>query len=391
MTAPLLLVGHPSPDLYGSDRQLLETVSAAVGSGWRVEVVLPLDGPLVELLEERGAGVRVVEFPVLRKALLRPRQLVRLPWRMLAATLRLRRLARRLDPALVYVNTVTIPEWIVAGRLAGRPVACHVHETDDGYPRIARRALTAPLLLARSVIANSGASRHAVTEVVPRLDASVVVVHNGVPGPPDGPTPLRPRVAGDPAKIALVGRMSPRKGTHVALEATARLVAAGHDVSLRVCGTVFPGYEFFEEELRERAARPDLAGRVTLAGYVHPTWGELAAADVVLVPSRSESFGNTAVEAMLAGRPVVASGVQGLAEVLDDGRTGLLVPPDDPAALADAIASLLDDPAKAVALAAAGLDEASRRFTVTCYTEAILRALADASGGAVPEPQATTR
>ena len=60
-------------------------------------------------------------------------------------------------------------------------------------------------------------------------------------------------------------------------------------------------------ELQERAAAPDLAGRVTLAGYVHPTWPVLAAADVVVVPSRAVPFGNTAVEGLLARRPVVAS------------------------------------------------------------------------------------
>ncbi|MGW6131955.1 glycosyltransferase family 4 protein [Cellulomonas sp. NPDC055163] len=380
MSARTLLVAHPSPDLYGSDRQLLETITAAVGGGWRVVVVLPVAGPLVPLLEERGARVEVVDHPVLRKALLRPAQLVRLPWRMLASTVRLRRLVRRVDPALVYVNTVTIPEWVLAARLARRPVVCHVHEAEDGHPGLVRRALAAPLLLARSVIANSAAARDAVTDVVPRLRHSVVVVHNGMPGPAEGPTPLRARTPGDPARLALVARLSPRKGIDVALEATALLTAAGQDVTLTVCGTVFPGYEWFEDELRARAARPDLDGRVTLAGYVHPTWPELASADVVLVPSRLEPFGNTAVEAMLASRPVVASRVQGLAEVVDDGRTGLLVPPGDAAALAQAVASLLDDPARAHELAAAGRAEADLRFTAERYGDAVLTVLDRATG-----------
>ena len=64
----------------------------------------------------------------------------------------------------------------------------------------------------------------------------------------------------------------------------------------------------------------------------------------MLVPSRVEPLGNTAVEAMLAQRPLVASRVQGLAEIVEDGRTRLLVPPGDPAALADATARFLEDP-----------------------------------------------
>ena len=66
MTAPLLLVAHPSPDLYGSDLQLLEALDAATGDGWRVHVVLPAEGPLVARLVEHGATVEVTDFPVLR-------------------------------------------------------------------------------------------------------------------------------------------------------------------------------------------------------------------------------------------------------------------------------------------------------------------------------------
>ena len=96
-----------------------------------------------------------------------------------------------------------------------------------------------------------------------------------------------------------------------------------------MAGSVFPGYEWYEAELRERAGRADLEGHVELLGYVHPTWPVLEEADVVMVPSRVEPFGNTAVEAMHAARPLVASRVQGLAEVVTDSVTGLLVPADD--------------------------------------------------------------
>ena len=134
-----------------------------------------------------------------------------------------------------------------------------------------------------------------------------------------------------------------------------------------MCGSVFPGYEWYEEQLRERASRTDLAGSVELAGYVHPTWPVLQDSDVVLVPSRVEPFGNTAAEALLARRPVVASRVQGLAEVVQDGRTGLLVPPDDPRALADAVLRLATDPSLAARLATTGRADAAERFSVERY------------------------
>ena len=151
------------------------------------------------------------------------------------------------------------------------------------------------------------------------------------------PAPARERAATDPLRCVVVGRLSPRKGTMVALEAVARLRAGGADARLDVCGSVFPGYEWFEAELRERAGRADLAGAVAFHGYVSPTRPLLEAADVVLVPSFGESFGNVAVEGMLAGRPVVACDGLGLGEVLSGApRTGRLVPPGDADALARA-------------------------------------------------------
>jgi glycosyltransferase involved in cell wall biosynthesis len=178
-----------------------------------------------------------------------------------------------------------------------------------------------------------------------------------------------------PRLVVLVGRLSPRKGNDVALEAVARLRAEGRNVRLELYGSVFPGYEWFEEQLRARSSEPDLAGHVHFGGYTSPTWPALARAEVVLVPSRTEPFGNTALEAQLAGRPVVASAVQGLREIVTHGETGLLVPPDDAPALAAAIAAILDDPKRATAIALAGQVSARRNFSPERYRTAITDAV----------------
>ena len=369
-----LLVAHPSPDLYGSDRQMLETVAAAVAVGWDVEVVLPCSGPLVPHLQALGAGVRFADVPVLRKAVMHPRRLLGFAAASAVAVRSIRSALRADPPDLVYVSTVTIPVWLLGARLAHVPAMCHVHEAEEGHPRLVALALAAPLALADRVVANSEAARRALERAAPRIGRSVRVVHNGVPARPQVPAP-RERTPDEPWELVLVGRLSPRKGIDIALEAVALLAAEGRDVHLSVCGTIFGGYEWYERDLRERASRPDLAGRVDLLGYVHPTWPLLDAADVVLVPSRTEPFGNTAVEGLLARRAVVASGVQGLNEVLTDGRTGLLVPPGDPVALAAAVALLIDDPDLRSALAENGYADAVQRFSTQRYAEALQREL----------------
>ncbi|HMD35949.1 MAG TPA: glycosyltransferase, partial [Vicinamibacterales bacterium] len=89
----------------------------------------------------------------------------------------------------------------------------------------------------------------------------------------------------------------------------------------------------------------------------------LAAADIFVLPSRSEAFPNAVLEAMAAGLPIVASSVGGILELVDDGRTGLLAPAGDPRALADRITTLMADAAFAASLGAAARAEAASRYS----------------------------
>ncbi|WP_454301200.1 glycosyltransferase family 4 protein [Salana multivorans] len=377
-----VLLAHPSPDLYGSDLQLLETVSGLVEHGWRVVVAIPKEGRLLPLLRERGAAILVVPFPVLSKSLLHPRRIVGLARDMATAALGARRLLRSLRPAAVWVNTVTVPVWLLAAASVRLPSVVHVHEAEETGSRLVRTGLASPITLATTAVVNSRAAARALTDVIPLLAARLELVYNGVPAPSTTTQPAQPpQPHGGPTRIALVGRLSPRKGTDVALDAIARLRACGHDAHLDLYGAVFPGYEWFEEELRERAARPDLAGAVTFHGYVRPVARSLAQSDIVIVPSRVEPFGNVAVEAQLACRPVVVSAVQGLTEIVTDGRDGLHAEAGSADDLARVLRRLVEDPAMADALARAGHENACSRFSVERYREEIARVLAAVTDG----------
>lgn len=366
-----LLIVHASPDLYGADRQLLQTIDGLVQAGWQIVVSIPTLGPLVPLLESSGARVVFDDLPVLRRSLMSPHGLMQLAIRGPGAMWRLQKRIREVRPDAVYVNNVIIPMWMAAAKLVRVPVLVQVHQAGEEFPRGVRLALAAPLLLADEIVVNSAAAGRALTNVIERLSRRMTVVHNGVSGPTNAPRAPRLRKPGDPAMLAYVGRLSPIKGVDIALEALVVLRSSGRPVTLTVSGSVFPGYEWYEDQLRARAAQPDLAGAVSFTGYVHPTWPILAEADIVLVPSRVESFGNVAVEALLARRPLVAANLQGLPEVVRNGQTGILVTPEDPVALAEAIAGLLDDPGRAQDLAQAGLADARERFAPGIYSAAI--------------------
>jgi len=164
-------------------------------------------------------------------------------------------------------------------------------------------------------------------------------------------------VAGDEFAIAVVAALETRKGHAVLLEA----VRALSDLRLRVlCAGTGSG----AAALARRRDELGLGARVAFPGRVDDVPALLAAADAVVLPSLQEGLGVAALEAMAAGRPVIASRVGGLPEAVGEGEAGVLVPPGDPAALAAAIRLLATAPATARALGDAGRRRATRRFAM---------------------------
>lgn len=372
-----VLIASPSADVYGSDLQMAQSVVGLSQHGWRVHVMLPATGELTSILEASGADVSLVDFPVLRRADASPAGMARLVRAGLNAVRTIRQAVRRVGPDVVLVNTVTLPWWLVAARSTGTPTMCHVHEAEARDPRLVRAALAVPLLAAHTIVVNSRTTFESVCQVVPLLRGRTRLVYNGVQPPSGEPSARTPD---EQTRLVVIGRLSPRKGPDIALEAVARLRADGLNVSLELCGTPVASQEWFRDRLVRRSHQPDLEGSVTFADYTSPIWPALARADIVLAPSLGESFGNVVVEGQLARRPVVATAVQGHLETVDDGRTGLLVPPEDPAATAAAIKRLMADPTLARRVADEGRRVALERFTAQRFREEMASVVAQVAG-----------
>jgi len=177
-----------------------------------------------------------------------------------------------------------------------------------------------------------------------------------------------------------VGMIRPDKGQDHLLDAFARLVAAGHEARLAVVGTATEESAAYEQALRVQAA--PLGDRVAFPGYRDDVAALMGLADAVVIPSLTEAQPRVAVQAFASGRPVVASAVGGVPEIVVDGDTGWLVPPADPEALARAMAAVMADPgaAQAIGARARACAEATMRFdhrmtqTLETYRIALARA-----------------
>jgi phosphatidylinositol alpha-1,6-mannosyltransferase len=261
------------------------------------------------------------------------------------------------------------------------PFVVYVHgedvtAIDVGSPRVVRakrRALAWSLRGATKVFVNSRATLERVRAVEPRCATVEILPPCIDPETFDGPEvderaeELRARLElGDADVLLLVARLtSPRKGHDVVVRALPSVVARGADVRFVVVG------EGDQTRLRELAAECGVAERLSIIGAASDE--ELPAlmrmADVYVMPSRwdptvqeGEGFGIVYLEAAAAGRPTIAGNTGGSLDAVVDGVTGITVDAESPDEVAAAISALLDDPARARALGAAGRARVGREF-----------------------------
>ena len=286
---------------------------------------------------------------------------------------------RLLDRAAeVGARTVELPSprdprfaAVVSGSLEAHPADvfhCHVgtgSEDWDGV-RLARRAGCPAVVQSQHLpyLVSSPPKRRAYRHAIEEVDRLIAVSEGvrrsycriGVPGErfttvPNGVPPLHDRVGRDVARSALgldprqpvvltVGRLTHMKGQWHLVDAVPGLLDRFPDLAV-----VLVGHGPLREALEKRAAGLGVGGAVRFTGHRTDARRLLAAADVFVLPSRHEGMPLVALEAMEAGLPVAATRVIGTEEVVEDGVTGALVRPGDPAALGAALARLLADPA----------------------------------------------
>ena len=364
MAAPerrVLVVLHEDT-LGGATRALLRPLELLEQRGWRASFWCTEPSPLFD--ELTGLGHQVDGAARLMRYRLRSlrdppgvRARVASLFTSLAA---FRRQLRELAPDLVHVNgRLALPEALVA-RLSGFRVVAFMH--DDALPGwrgwLAR---IGPWLSAHEVIAVS--ARHAATLTLgtrrPRI------VSPSTPLPDERQRPVRE--ADTPVVVGTLGLMIPRKGTDLFVAMAHLLRERGTPVELRVAGGMEPSY------LRQWALDQIAAGEplgVQFVGHVDDGMREVAGWDVMVMPSRADPFPLSVLEAMALGVPVVGADVDGISEQLADGG-GMLVPPEDPVALADAVEALARDPQRRAELGAAGAHRVRERFTVAHAADAL--------------------
>jgi glycosyltransferase involved in cell wall biosynthesis len=370
-----ILLTHPSAELYGSDRMALLALRALVKKGHAVTVVVPDDGPLIGKIRESHANVIIADTPVLRKSDFRPLGVLSLLRKALASQFRIARILRSVNPDVVYVNTIVQPWWITGSKFQRRRVVVHVREAVEHLSRGLKTIINAPLMLADVIICNSKSTRREIDSVLPVSRKPLLVVYNGKDWS-EYQRRRSVRSAGDTTyRLTVIGRLTPGKGQDIALRALSEIVSTGINATLTLVGGIFPGYEWYEQDLKQAAAELGLANRVTFMGFLDDIGTVLDQTDVAIVPSRFESFGTVAAECMAAGRLTIVADVQGLVEIVTNGQNGLTFDLDDHRALAQCCIWALTHPEEARKLALEGQHDVNERFSLSRYEQEIVGAL----------------
>ena len=355
----------------------LDQVTGLARLGHTVHTVLPREGPLPGRLRDAGIPVEIVSF--------QGKRVQQVP-RVTAAELRLLRLVRAFRPDVIHAHLL---KAVLSCRLAALgyrhalrvsqvPGTVHLHSPLLRWLDQATLSRDDVVIGSCQAIASQYRAMGARTVAVSYYGCDVRKVDPRTTGEAfrrefglaDG-TPTVGMVAHMYPSRMRAFRGTGVKGHEVFLDAAPLILQRSPDARLFVVGDELAGGGGYRRKLEARATDLGLGGRVHFTGHRTDIGRVLAGLDVVVNPSLAESASYAMVEALLMEKGVVASDVGGLPDTVRHGDTGLLVPPANPVALADAVTELLADPGKRREMGRRGREHCLRQFDITATVASV--------------------
>lgn len=361
-----------SAEMYGAELALLELLKGLVELGVNCKVLVPEKGPLLAALDKLHIEWRVIDYPLWASGP-RRRRISRRITRTLGTlfwTIPIARAIVKWRCDVIYTNTAIVGAGALAAWLAHRPHIWHLHESGYCRERLFDLGEYAPRLINR-LSARVIAISHAVEDEYARYiyPQKLRVIYQSVTLPEISENLLIQIENGQRFRCVIVGSLQASKGQDEAIIALAELVRRGVDAELLIVGT---GNKRFRNSLVQQIKYFSLEERVIFHGYAENPLPLIHAADVILMCSRFEAFGRVTVEAMLAGKPIIATASGGTRELIKNGKTGLLYKPGDHNELANKIQHLYENPEESAKLGTAALIWAEGRFGRVRYAKEML-------------------
>jgi glycosyltransferase involved in cell wall biosynthesis len=368
-----------SPHLAGAERCLLNIVCHLDSERFQPIVLIPAEGPLAKGLRENGIDVRVYNLGVLenKRELCSPKFLPRF-FSMVIAAIRLALLIRSEEVELVHSNTSGVLVGALGATLVGIPHIWHVREILM-QPRWLWSIMQwlIPIMSTRVICISTAVKEH--FHIWSKLLNKLVIVHDAI----DMERFIRDLDQGFildknshhyMPRVGMLARINPWKGHTTFVKAAKAVLRKCPKTQFYIVGGCLPTYQDIKRTLENLVLELGIENQLHLLGDLPIS--QVAAVvnqiDILVVPSTSpEPFGLTILEGMAFEKPIIASGAGGPRDVVINGATGLLVPPGDPAALAQAIIALLEDDLLRKQMGKAGKQRLIEQFSLKANISAI--------------------
>jgi len=362
-----ILFVHSGADLYGASRSLLRLSSRLVRDGHVINCVLPYEGPLVQALTKANVNVAIHrDLPVLTRIGVRSlRGILILLKNLIKSIYRLRQFVVDSRVDIVHTNTAIVLSSGIAAKLAGVPHVWHIRESFDEFGFLWRPYRAFISFFSTTIVCVSQAIADQFSHRT--VADKVRVIHNGFPAEEFGSVEKqrienfrRQFNLGNNRLVGVVGRIKfVRKGQEVLAKAIALLNGRFPDVKFLFIGSPFPGNEVHLERLMKLVKELGIEDRVVYTGDVEDMGAVYSALDIsVLTSCQPEPFAGVVIESMAYGKPVIGTSIGGTREQIQHGITGILIEPNNPMQLKQALERLLSNESEARKMG----EEGKRRF-----------------------------
>lgn len=369
-----ILYIHQSAELYGSDKTLLQLVIGIQRNGFNVIVIVPNTGPLTQEFEINN--IKFIISPVLKlsRNMFTVRKLVLFLASIYPSIKKVKIALNGQKIDFVHSNTLAVLLGAIYSKIYGYKHIWHIHEIIE-HPKIVVSIYKFLLrYFSSAIVFNSNATAEHWKQKYPNV--STEIIHNGIARSHNVFDSDRIRllknellaINPETVVITLVGRISKLKGQKLLLEAFNTLSIKQKNCFLLFVGDALPGQAIYKKDLKNSINKSVKKDFIRILPFQKNIEEIYAISSIVVVPStEAESFGMVALEAMMAEKPVIASGQGGLLELVKDEVTGIIFEPLNQDALARALINLIDDKSKRDTLGKNGKQLALAEFSLEKY------------------------
>ncbi|GGF27672.1 glycosyltransferase family 4 protein [Echinicola rosea] len=367
-----VLVLHSSSDLYGASRSLIRSVVGLKEKGYSPIVALSSEGPLSDAIRKEGIEVKIIRLGIIRRKYFNFSGLINRAKYLYRASSALLALVNERNIKLIYTNTTAV--WIGAWVAKKKNIKhiWHVREiieTPIWFKNFIERYITYTGDLALCV------SQAVIENMKPNVPSYMMkLVYNGINYLPfkEATYDLKDElgIPQDTILIGMIARVHFWKGQSYFLD-VAKALAHRHDhLHFVMVGDAFEGYEYLYDEIKDKVKANGLTDKVSNLGYRTDIPNIMSGLDIFMLPSiLPDPLPTTVLEAMAAGKPVVATAHGGATEMVLDGETGYLVPWDEAENASLAFDTLITDPSRRLAMGQAGQERVIEHFSIDAYVE----------------------